>query len=407
MSQNESDINAGATGDVEVRAVDRSTHESGKDTSDMSVQSDLDPDSDGQDGQENGDMFIRGDEADGSDWEVYRSKHMRKRQRRSTGEGGASSMSNFRDYKKLSLDDKMLTMFTAINGIGDKVDRCLSLNTKVNKLEEDLESQDSRILYLEYKALDLEARSRRNNLLIKGLPEVRDENCSQTVSEFLDTHLGIDTCPAIPRVHRLGKYKRDTTRPIIVNFLDFRDTEFIISKANKLAGTDFSINRDYPKEIADARKGLWAKRKDLRRDFPQSKIGVVYPAKLVKDGRTVADKFPHWQRILYGIPKVPDQNMTEDSTHSTHKSGTSVTQATTRSSLFSHVVQQAGRDIRQYRHSRTTSRSPAGRKRDHAPARGNPVSVNSRAPEAGADRQPSQRRGDRSPNFQGNASDRN
>ena len=46
---------------------------------------------------------------------------------------------------------------------------------------------------LEYKSLDIEARSRCNNLLIYRFNERRYEDCADRVVDFLNSALGLDS----------------------------------------------------------------------------------------------------------------------------------------------------------------------------------------------------------------------
>jgi len=69
-----------------------------------------------------------------------------------------------------------------------------------------------------------------------------------------------------------------------------------MQNAPKLYGSRYSVDRDYPKEIASARKRLWEYRKSNYSKRDQAKI--IYPAKLVVNGKCVADEFPDWQEVL-------------------------------------------------------------------------------------------------------------
>lgn len=71
---------------------------------------------------------------------------------------------------------------------------------------------------LNYRSVDLEARSRRKNLIFKGLFELRNEKCVDLVYGFLHDQLGLDPeSVVIDRAHRLGPWKPNITkRPIIV-----------------------------------------------------------------------------------------------------------------------------------------------------------------------------------------------
>ena len=91
------------------------------------------------------------------------------------------------------------------------------------------EAHDSRIKLLEYKSIDLEARSRRNNLIFRGHPEnVENDDCVSIIRNLLDMNLNLDPNVCIQRAHRLGAINRRNRarggrpdraqpRPIIVN----------------------------------------------------------------------------------------------------------------------------------------------------------------------------------------------
>lgn len=249
---------------------------------------------------EDNSVFTR-DELDNSgDWNVVVNNRNQKSQRISTGSQHSSLFINKDEFKQLSMDDKLIAMFDEMGKMANKVDQCLHLHNRVNDLETHIDDHSARLTLLEYKSIDMEARSRRNNLIFGGIQEDKDENCHVTISNFLRDHLDITTSPSMARAHRLGRFKRDSTRPIIVNFLDTRHTEAIISVANKLKNTKFNINRDFPKEIADARRVLWPIYKDLRGKNPDSKVNIVYPAKIVMDNKVYCDMFPRWNLIIHG-----------------------------------------------------------------------------------------------------------
>jgi hypothetical protein len=75
-----------------------------------------------------------------------------------------------------------------------------SLNQRVHKVEQNIETillenkaTINRVKVVEYKSIDLEARSRRNNLIFRGHPEVYlDENCEHIVADFIEEYLGLD-----------------------------------------------------------------------------------------------------------------------------------------------------------------------------------------------------------------------
>ena len=174
------------------------------------------------------------------------------------------------EFEKLSVNGKLSALCCEMGGVAKRLDMCVALHSKVEGLECHVQEQSTRIAQLEYRSLDLEARSRRNNIIIGGIEESRDEDCSVVIADFLKSNLNIDPCPLIPRVHRLGRFQRGKSRPIIAFFLDTRDTERVIRNAKLLRGTHYSINRDYPKEISDARRELWPELKAIRERNPRS-----------------------------------------------------------------------------------------------------------------------------------------
>lgn len=62
---------------------------------------------------------------------------------------------------------------------------------------------------------------------------------------------------SIERAHRVGKLRPDgKPRPIIAKFSVCRDKNHVLSRAPTLAGTNFGVSPDFPKEIVDIRKSL-------------------------------------------------------------------------------------------------------------------------------------------------------
>lgn len=62
-----------------------------------------------------------------------------------------------------------------------------------------------------------------------------------------------------------------------------------------------------PREILDARKPLWSKLKAIKEQELNSKVNIICPAKLVKDGHIIADSFPDWNIIMNRSRLCPEQ----------------------------------------------------------------------------------------------------
>ena len=218
--------------------------------------------------------------------------------------GNASENASANDYYKyLSSDEKLSLILTKLSTnetsmttLQVKFDKAFGKRGQVPKLESQVRAQSDRLKALEYKSIDLEARSRRNNLLFKGFDESRNENCAQIVANLIRDRLLITDDIPIQRAHRLGKYSNDRTRFIIVAFSNYADTERIMAEVYRLKGLGKAISRDYPAEIVEARKTLWTDYSDLRKKLEgtRAKVAIVYPAKLLHNGRVVRDMFPDW-----------------------------------------------------------------------------------------------------------------
>ena len=288
-------------------------------------------------------------ESEGDAWQdVDNSKGKNKRQRRSTGgtydcheqdrgpgpsyrgQGSQYQIMSKDDFRDLSTDEKLVTMFEALTEIGSLHGRVQNVERKVEKLESSNMAQNERLKLVEYKSIDMEARSRRNNLIFRGHPEnVENDDCVAIVRRFLQKWLGLNPDMCIQRAHRIGNVNRmrrsrggkisNQPRPIIVNFRDYEDVELILENAKKLKDTSFGINRDYPKEIISARSKLWPAFKKAREENPKGNVYIGYPAKLIVNKRVVIDQFPDWRKVLNGS-RIQENQAVIPIPNETHKS---------------------------------------------------------------------------------------
>ena len=234
------------------------------------------------------------------------------------------------DFQDLSSDQKLSLILSKlsvnesrVSSIQNKLDTMLNIRSRVTVVENVIRSQNDRLKLLEYRSIDLEARSRRKNLLFKGISEQRRENCFTEARRFIREELGIDRDMYLERAHRLGRFDRNKTRPIIVAFRDFCDTEEILGASSLLRGTGYGISRDYPNEISKARQSLWRQYKTTREANPRKKVTLEFPARICVDGILVADAFPDWYPILQGSRvNCPPQNRSSDNNDSSTRSDT-------------------------------------------------------------------------------------
>ena len=172
------------------------------------------------------------------------------------------------------------------------------VKTSQNALQQDVKtlSEDmarSRVVS-GYQYLEIEARSRRQNLLFHGFQEEKGEKCFHKIKTFILQNLEItDLEVDLNRAHRLGPPKNDKMRPIIVSFVNDQAKEHVLQQAQtKCKGANQYVTRDFPKAISEARRSLSTRLVEARRQGKQARI--IFPAKLVVDGQVVEDKFPGW-----------------------------------------------------------------------------------------------------------------
>ena len=148
------------------------------------------------------------------------------------------------------------------------------IEKKVGKLETELDDLEGKVQeiwdcqtnldYIQHKLVELEDRSRRNNLRIDGIEEEEGETwkiSEAKATKVFKEKLGIDKNIMIKRAHRTKRnYKdKDKKRPrtIVLRLANFKDKSIILKNVNKLKGSDVYINEDFSRETTELRKKLW------------------------------------------------------------------------------------------------------------------------------------------------------
>ncbi len=145
-------------------------------------------------------------------------------------------------------------------------------------------------------------------LYIEIFRESESEDCFELIRLFnLNdlNDLNIPVSMPVQRAHRLGRKRDGQTRPIIVCFRDFADTDCIMRNAPILRNTQLSVSRDYPPEITDARKAIWPYFKSARESRKYNEVTIGYTAKLIINGRVVQNMFPDWFQVLRAVEWTP------------------------------------------------------------------------------------------------------
>ena len=130
------------------------------------------------------------------------------------------------------------------------------VKSDMKEITEDLLDSDK----VSSKLIELEDRSRRNNLRIDGIAEDQNESwheCEEKVLEVIKEKLEIQDPIEIDRCHRMGKHKRNRPRTIIFKLNKFKDKQKILQNARNLKYTGIFIYKDFCDDTMELRKSLW------------------------------------------------------------------------------------------------------------------------------------------------------
>lgn len=134
----------------------------------------------------------------------------------------------------------------------------------------------------------LEGQSRRNNIVIDGVPESTGESWADSeekVKDIFRQKLQLQRDMEIERAHRIGKPEAARNRPrsIVVKFLNSKDKAAVMQRAKNLKGTQIFINDDYTDAVRLKRKELLPKLKEAR---DKGDIAYLRHDKLIIHSRT-------------------------------------------------------------------------------------------------------------------------
>ncbi|CAM4611372.1 unnamed protein product [Leuciscus chuanchicus] len=180
---------------------------------------------------------------------------------------------------KQEVNQKLNGLVTDLNATAERIDeaeqRVADLEENTAELKEVLGQSIQIQENLQERLLDLEARSRRNNIRIFGIPEGCEENNAQEfVESIIKTELSLgDLDLKIQRCHRALGPKPPTDaypRSVVVFFLEYKTKELVLRSAWRKKevncnGKRIFFDQDYPPEIQQKRRhrsGKFSKRKE-------------------------------------------------------------------------------------------------------------------------------------------------
>lgn len=187
------------------------------------------------------------------------------------------------------------------------------ISQHASRLEDTVKLQQRELYELKLHVDDLENRSRRNNLRIRGLTEqIEDKNIHTVIQQIFLELLGKDGDEdlGLERVHRVYRPKnapKDAPRDVLCYILSFRLKEEILSKARfaksiSYEGSEITIFQDVSKYTLDKRRQLATFTRALRDN--KIKYRWLYPFGILisHNNRTFTVKSP--EELAAIVPKL-------------------------------------------------------------------------------------------------------
>ncbi|XP_060597726.1 uncharacterized protein LOC132751567 [Ruditapes philippinarum] len=167
-----------------------------------------------------------------------------------------------------------------VDEIKRKQDEIVSLKTKASQIEtQRIECED---LVNEMKCADL-----KNNLLffrVNDEESETNEQCKERILTIMKEDMKIKNAEIImmTKTERMGRYKSDKIRPIVVRYSSFEERESVRKSCKNLTKyNSVGVSQHFPKDIADKRKALGPILRKAKND--KKKVELRYD-KLFIDG---------------------------------------------------------------------------------------------------------------------------
>ena len=189
------------------------------------------------------------------------------------------------------------------------------LNKQISALQTDLNEKNRYISTLEERIDDLEQYSRRNCLVITGIPEKEDEKTDEIILDIAKKQLNVDLQPTdIDRSHRIpgGPIRRgnEKSRNIVVKFSTYNARRRVIEQKSRLKSMNnrIFINEQLTKKRSElyyeARKLVKARKVKQAwtydgRVLVRNNDDKVQPIKNLIDIASFTNTPPGWSPVLH------------------------------------------------------------------------------------------------------------
>ncbi|XP_029822697.2 uncharacterized protein LOC115308770 [Ixodes scapularis] len=161
--------------------------------------------------------------------------------------------------KQLSLDSFVRDVLTRLDKAEKDIDALQKKERDSPLLQVIADIQQANKLQ-ERRLVELENRSRKDNLVIFGIEEqpgeTGDSLKDKVINNLFKTTLKV-TVNSVDRLHRLGRHVPEKTRPVILHFQDHSEKMSVLKNCHLLKGSKVSVRHDLSQETIRTRKLLW------------------------------------------------------------------------------------------------------------------------------------------------------
>lgn len=169
-----------------------------------------------------------------------------------------------------SMKDQMDRVATKedLNKLDEKVEKALSA---MSSMEEEIKELKEENRQLKQKLEDLDNRTRRNNLIFRGVPTSSDyeKNVKDICKNILELKDEINIVRAFP----IGRGKSETEQNVVfVECASNKEVSLIMSKIRKTKDTGINIQQDFGFQTRERRKKLLSYRREIIQTLPDVRI---------------------------------------------------------------------------------------------------------------------------------------
>ena len=160
--------------------------------------------------------------------------------------------------------NEIKVLFSEVSELREQCTELTAVRDEVQELRTECRKLREENVSLRSQANNIESYSRRDNLIIYGIPEVKPESiaqCKNSVREFFVNHLNFTDQEATGvdfiRCHRLYTTRKNAVKPVIVRFKNSSDREKVWLRKPAIKDRNLNICEDFPKSIAYNRRKLF------------------------------------------------------------------------------------------------------------------------------------------------------